>query len=1058
MNVTENKKRRTIHIWQNCVRYICMFSLLLMSVCSAFAQNDRRITGQVSDENGEPIIGATVKEMNKEGSGTITDMDGNFSLTVPIGTKIEISYIGYQTKTITVGNAVKYNIVLKEDSEMLDEVVVVGYGTQKKATLTGAVSALDNDELTMTKNENVVNMLSGKVPGVRITQQSSQPGAFDTNIDIRGMGEPLVVVDGIPRDKDYFSRMDANEIESISVLKDASAAIYGLRAANGVIVVTSKRGSESNGKVDISYSMNFGWQQFLYVPNPVGAVDYMMLKNEDWWRNFENNYMTRQNAVFTQEQMQPYLDGSKQSTDWMAATFDKTSPQQSHNLSVSGGSDKIKYYFNLGYMKQMGAYKSESMNYDRWNFRANIDAQITKRLKTSLSLNGYMDEKNEPHTDIWAVYKKAWICRTDVPIYANNNPLYPCDDDNLYEHENLVVITDSKKVGYRKNINRTFNGTLSLSYDIPGIEGLTAKALYSYDFHYLDYTAYKSTYNYYNYDETTDSYIATERNAPSTIQRGGYPDYKTLMQLSLNYAHKFGNHNVSGLFLFEEEYSSWDSYYAQRELKVASEYLFAGEDTNQIGYMGDIGERLGQAFVGKFNYDYKGKYIAEFSFRYDGSSRFPKNGRWGFFPAASVGWRISEEGFIKDNIPFLNNLKLRASYGKMGDDRGASTYPATIIGYNLDSNNKSYYFNGSLVGGVTPTAVPNPNFTWYTSKTLNVGIDFDFWKGLLGGSVDVFRRDRDGLLAYRATVLPGTVGVQLPQENLESDMTCGYEVNLTHRNRVCGVDYNVGVQFSTTRTKWKDKVQTPAGNSYENWRNNLSNRYTDIWWGKEAGGQFQNYNEIYHHGTNVPSSTLPGDYWYVDWNEDGVINDRDVYPIATRDMPNFNYGFTLGAAWKGIDLNLNFQGAAGVYTQYSGVLAAPLAYEGGALECFLDRWHPKDPNADYFDPSTEWIPGYYPVTNTNALLEGTATIQNASYLRLKTLEVGYTLPKKWLMRTGVKDLRVYFSGYNLLTFTGLRNMDPERPSANDRVSVDSDTGFYNYPVNKTYNIGVTVKF
>lgn len=1052
------QKLKNVLFLRNTTRWLCTFVWLFICLISTYAQSGKQITGLVVNELEEPMIGVTIKVTNNKSNGTITDVDGHFSLRAAPGETLEFSYIGYQTKNVKIGGATEYKVVLHEDSKALDEVVVVGYGTQKKATLTGAVSALDNEQLTMTKNENVVNMLSGKVPGIRISQRSSQPGAFDTAIDIRGMGEPLIVVDGIPRDKDYFSRMDASEIENLSVLKDASAAIYGLRSANGVIVVTTKRGaSDSGSKIDISYSMNYGWQQFLYVPNPVGAADYMTLKNEDWWRRFDNNYMTRQNAVFTEEQMQPYRDGTLQSTDWMAATFDKTSPQQQHNLSVSGGSEKIKYYFNLGYMKQMGAYKSHSMNYDRWNFRTNIDAQITKRLKTSLSLSGYVDEKNEPHTDIWSVYKKAWVNRTDVPIYANGNPLYPCDHDNLYEHDNLVVITDSKKVGYRKDINRVFNGGLSLNYDIPGIEGLAFKALYSYDFRYLDKTEYKSTYNYYSYNDETDQYIASERNSPSTIQRSSYPDYKTLMQLSLNYSHKFGNHNVSGLLLFEEEYSSWDSFYAKRELKVASEYLFAGEDENQVGYMGDIGERLGQALVGKFNYDYKGKYLAEFSFRYDGSSRFPKNARWGFFPAASIGWRISEEAFVKEHIDFLNNLKLRASYGKMGDDRSANTYPPTVVGYNLDNNNKGWYYNGVLMGGVTATSVSNPNLTWYTSKTLDIGLDFDLWNGLLGGSVDYFRRDRDGLLAQRASVLPGTVGVQLPQENLESDCTMGYEFSLSHRNKINDFSYNLGVQFSATKNRWKDKVETPAGNSYEYWRSHLGGRNKDIWWGKDKGGQFQSYNQIYHHNTNVSSSTLPGDYWYQDWNEDGVINDMDNHPIASQNLPVFNYGITLGAAWKGLDLSMSFQGTAGVYTQYGEVLAQPLAFDGGALDRFLDRWHPQDPNADYFDPSTKWVSGYYPVTGS-PVAEGTAAVQNASYLRLKTLEIGYTLPSKWLLPVGVRELRIYFSGYNLLTFTGLRDMDPERPGIAGSGASTWDWAFYNYPVNKSYNIGASIKF
>jgi TonB-linked SusC/RagA family outer membrane protein len=525
----------------------------------------------------------------------------------------------------------------------------------------------------------------------------------------------------------------------------------------------------------------------------------------------------------------------------------------------------------------------------------------------------------------------------------------------------------------------------------------------------------------------------------------------------LNYNRRFAEkHQVSGLLLFVEEYNKWDSFYAQREIMVNSEYLFAGEDKNQLANMEGIGERTARGLVGKFNYDYLGKYIAEFSFRYDGSSKFPKESRWGFFPAASVGWRISEEGFIKNNYNFINNLKIRASYGKLGDDRSAGNYPSTIVGYALEPNETGWIFGGNLVNGALPTAIPNPNLTWYTSKTADLGLDMDLWNGKLGLTFDYFNRNRSGLLATSLDLIPGTVGANLPQENLESDRTFGYELSLTHRNKINDFNYFINAQVSSTKSQFVNRVESKAGNSYDNWRNRYSNRNKDIWWGKEYAGQFGSYEQIYNHPTLVSSGTLPGDYYYQDWNGDGVINDADNHPIATYNMPLINYGFTLGGSWRGLDLTMNFQGAAKVYVQYSEVLAGPLQFDGGALTQFLDRWRPVDAGADLFNPSTQWFAGYYPSTGS-AMAEGTRAVQNASYLRLKTLELGYSLPQQWLKTLKIKNLRIYASAYNLLTWTGLKYTDPEHPgSAGGSSSGDIDV--YKYPINKTYNIGASIKF
>lgn len=1044
---------------------LLLFCILLSLPMSAQL---RTVRGTVSDASGEPVIGANIR-VDGTTRGTITDMDGKFSIEAASNDKLTISYIGYLQTTVQASGT-NLTIVLKEDAQTLDEVVVVGYGTQKKATLTGAVSAVTNKEITITKNENVVNMLSGKIPGVRISQVSSQPGEYKNAIDIRGMGTPLIVVDGIPRDQAYFSRMDANEIESVSVLKDASAAIYGVRAANGVILVSTKRGSGTAGKFDIMFSANYGWQQFLYIPQTASAVDHMLLMNEKTYHNFNNNYPYRTAPKYTYADMFEYSTGAKTGTNWTEELFNDSSPQQQYNIGIDGSTEKIDLFFNLGYMDQMGSYKSESLNYDRWNFRGNIDARITNRLKASLQLSGYMDEKNQPFTDIWSVYKKAWTYRPTSQAWVDGDRSLPAYDSEMLESENPVASTNSDFSGYRRERRYNFNGALALTYDIPGVKGLSARAYYSYDYYNTNNTEYKRSYNLYN--RRNDGELETfSRNSPGTIRRSTDPNYATLLQLSLNYGNTFGDHTVGAMVLFEEQYNSWDNFYAQREIFLDSEYLFAGEDENQVGSMGGVGDKLRQAFIGKFNYDYKGRYIVDFSFRYDGSSSFPSGNRWGLFPSVSAGWRISEESFIKDNIDFLTNLKLRGSYGKLGDDGGASTYPPNVVGYKIEKDKYGWFYNGSLMTGLAATDIPNPNLTWYTAKTVNVGLDFDLWNQKLGGTFEVFQRKREGLLARSSTVLPGTVGASMPQENIESDKTFGWEISLSHRNRIGQVGYYVMGQISATKNRWDYKLDSEAGNSMENWkRREVSGRNKDIWFSIEEGGRFSNYQQIYNHpttGGGVGQGTLPGDYWYVDWNGDGVINDEDKHPVANYNLPVFNYGITMGADWRGIDLSMNWQGAAGVYNSYSEVFTEVGPFNGGAvLDIYLDRWRPVNIDDDIFNPNTQWISGYYPSTGSSFSSNATG-IKNTSYLRLKTLELGYTLPKMWISKVGIKDLRVYFNAYNLLTITGLKNMDPERPGQHGGAARVGESNqdptvasvlFYSYPINRTFNIGATIKF
>lgn len=1012
------------------------------------------ISGTITDKLGESIIGANVIEKGTT-NGVITDIDGNFSLQVEENAVIQISYIGYVPQEIPVGNKNNLTVILAEDYQNLDEVVVVGYGTQKKVTLTGSVAAIGGDEIITTKNENVENMLAGKMPGVRVVQWSGEPGAFNSKFEIRGMGNPLIIIDGVPREN--MNRLDPNEIESISVLKDASAAIYGVRAANGVVLITTKKGK--SGKLQLDYSGSVGWQQASGLPETANAWQYMTLMNE----NARNNGRP---LMYSLEEVEAYRNGTKASTNWAKVAIDEFAPQTQHSFSAQGNTEKIDYFVNFGYLNQDGFWKSGDLNYERYNIRSNVDAQLTKRLKAEVSLNGMMDTKNQPYRDTWIVYKSIWTQVPLWPVYANDNPDYLY---NAADADHPLVITNSDLDGYRRHNSKLFQATMSLQYDVPYIDGLTAKAMYSYDYNLWESKEFSKEYTLYTYDAANDKYNANKAQSPSAVRRSFRDNDATLLQLSLNYVRTFNEkHNVNVLALYEESTSDMDNFYARRQLSMdAVDQLFAGNSVNQEGSMDANGFRsdkklheqngvweiANKGLVGRLNYDYMSKYIAEFSFRYDGSSKFAPGHQWGFFPAGSIGWRISEESFIKNAsaLSFVNNIKLRASYGKMGDD-SSSSYQF-LSGYNYPSG--GYVFNDSYTNGLGLRGMANPYITWFTSKLLNVGLDADLWSGLLGFQFDVFERRRDGLLATRSESLPGTVGAGLPQENLEGDLTRGFELAITHRNRINDFNYFFSGNIAYARKKWRQKEISQRGNSYRDWRDNYTNRLDEMWWGQGYLGQFTSYDQIFSspvQDNKGNSVLLPGDYMYEDWNGDGIIDDNDLHPISIKGLPKVNFGFTFGADYKGFDLNLLFQGAAQSYVRYPEQLERPLYWDRNGLSMFMNRWHLEDPAADPRDLNSKWIAGRYPSANngeTTNFNDSKRLIQDAKYLRLKSVEVGYSVPKKIINDLGVSNLRIYFSGYNLLTFTGIKYLDPEHPS---------ETYGYLYPLTKSYNIGVNVSF
>jgi TonB-linked SusC/RagA family outer membrane protein len=1025
-------------------RSIGMLIFLLLGL-SAFSQTIP-VQGKVLDEKGQPIPGASIRVKGTT-TATVSNSSGEFSIAAAPSATLTVTYVGYTAKETSVNNQRSLTISLNPSSSALNEVVVVGYGTQKKVNLTGAVSSVTSQEIVTTKNENVQNMLTGKVAGLRVVQNSSEPGSFDNSFDIRGLGSPLVIIDGIPRDN--ITRLDPNDIESISVLKDASAAVYGVRAANGVVLVTTKRGKK--GTLELNYSGTQTWQVPVGLPKSVDAIGYMTLVNERLLHNVNGG-----TPAYTDADFEAYRNGSKVSTDWYSPVIKDVIPQSQHNLSASGGNENTSYFLSLGYAAQQGFLKTNDLDYKRYNVRSNISSKVTKNLTVDLNINAIMDEKNQPYSDAWWIIRSFWRQSPLESIYANNNPSYLLNPN--VDGTNPVSLSNKDIVGYKKFTNRWLQSSISLTYDVPFIKGLKAKGLYSYDYNTSDNKLYQKQYNQYTYDAASDSYKTFIQQSPSTLRREYYTRPSTLSQLSLNYDHSFAQvHNISALLLLENSNRQSDNFFAQRELSLPVDQLLAGNSLNQIGSMnaGDLYENANSGLVGRINYDYKGKYLAEFSFRNDISSKFPVNNQTGFFPSVSAGWRISEEGFWKNNagLSFINNFKLRANYGKLGDD-GAAAYQF-ISGYTYPAggdNNRlppGSVFGGTFVNALASKGLANPDIFWYVAKTLDIGVDIEAWKGLLGITADVFRRDRTGLLTTRNLSLPTVVGATLPQANLNSDRAQGFDLEVNHRNHIGAFNYFVKAIFSYTRTENRYVERARAGNSYENWRNNSTKRYNDARWGYGAAGQYQTYNDIINSGTFVGRNTVVGDYAYEDWNGDGVISDLDVHPIAFNGIPKINYGFTIGGSYKGFDVNMLFQGTGIVNVSYPEQLREPLWGGGSGLDQFLDRWHTFDPNADPYDPNTQWVAGHF--ANTGSLPDENSNynLQDASYLRLKNVELGYSLPSTLATKIGIKGARIFVNGYNIFTITDIKYVDPEHPSS---------LYGYLYPLNKTYSVGLNVKF
>lgn len=1043
------------------IKSLLFISALVMSSAAAQAQGIM-VKGKVVDQHNEPVIGATVG-VDKGKAKTVTDIDGNFTLQVPANAQIVVNYIGMKPATQNVGGRRELNFVLQDDVNQLQDVVVVGYGTQKRGSITGSVAAVKGDEMVRTKNENPQNMLTGRVAGVRVWQKSSEPGSYNNNFDVRGMGTPLVIIDGVPRDMSDFQRMNADDIQDISVLKDASASIYGLRSANGVVLVTTKKGQA--GQTKFSYNGSYTIQSPKSMPKLLDAYKTMTLYNE---RNLNN--VNGGSKIYTDEMFDEFRNGTRRETDWNNLIFAKTSPQTNHNITVSGGNDKTQYFVSFGALYQEGFFKSGDLNYHKYNITSNLTTEVYRGLKLSLNINAMTDKQNNPYCTSTDIIRNYWRQGVLFPAYADEAGTM-LNYDGLDLEENTVAKMTADISGYRRYKQSQVLTSGIVEYDFGTLfnvlKGLKAKVMFSYDYHLNNNTIYRKQYYQYAYDPATQTYKQKlyASSAPSNLRREHYDTQQFLSQYTLSYNRDFGPHSIAAVVGMETQRRTGDNFYAMRNLAFSSPYLFNGVEEGQVANSatGGIYSANYNAFIGRLNYSFAQRYLVEGQFRYDGSSKFAKGHRWGFFPSVSLGWVVSEEPWFK-KIEFLkgvDQLKLRASYGEMGDDSGANydwvagyTYPSTS-----GNSEKGYYnqyapgfiFGSQFVYAATPMAIPNELISWYKAKTFNVGVDFDTNNKLFGFSLDYFSRKMTGLYEYRTSVFPTVIGAKPPRENANSSRNFGMELELRHHNRIGrNFVYNVKGIVTITRQKYLTAIQNgPYANAYDQWRNDhLNNRYQGVQFGYEGNGRYQNWDEIWNETLYHEKDLLPGDYKYLDWNGDGEINSQDEHPYAFDQTPWMNYSLSIDCAYKGFDFSMLWQGSALGSMSYEEPLYSIWGQNGGgALEQYWDRWHPADENADPYDPNTKWVKGYYAYTGHYPSANSTFNRVSTAYLRLKQIELGYTLPK-WKAFPSL-NLRVYANAYNLFTITGVKFVDPEHPS--------DDLGRL-YPLNRTYTFGVQVSF
>ncbi|WP_304264213.1 SusC/RagA family TonB-linked outer membrane protein [Phocaeicola plebeius] len=1041
------------------LKFLLSCFMLLMSVV-AFAQN--QVTGHVADATGEPIIGANVTVKGTT-VGTITDIDGNFTLEVgSTDSTLVVSFIGYKSAEAAIKGKSPINVILQEDTETLDEVVVVGYGTQNRKSLTGAISDVKSESLTRSVSTTTAGALSGKIAGISTRAKDARPGK-GISLEIRNMGAPLYVIDGIPyggntgndwlvnsevSGNDVFNSLNIEDIESITVLKDASAAIYGLRASNGVVLVTTKKGKK-NEKVSINVNGYYGWQNLTRFPELANAEQYTRGLAEAAQNRGEDP-----NSVYTKEELAKWAAGTEKgykSYDYYDMIMRKNVPQYHVNASVTGGSERTNYYLSVAHTSQEAMMPD--FNYQRTNFQLNLDTKITNRFTIGAQVSGRYEKTNDVglpggdgyYSAILAVFKMRPI---DSP-YANDNPNYIRNIDSYRNGYNPAAFRRDI-AGYKDSMTRYANINAYAQYDF-GF-GLTAKATFSYGYTNSRFDGYQYAYQIYTYDEASDTYNGTNAAGRWRLQidRSVPTRY---MQLQLNYNKQIKDHNISAVLGYEASDYDWSKKTYGTEPSTDYLPLLQMDEINSFGDEWSYEARAG--WLARVNYDYAHKYLVELLARYDGSYLYAPSQRWGFFPGASIGWRISEENFFAPLKSVVDDLKIRASIGQTGTESGVSLF-GYLSGYNW--NQGSAVLDGEYVTGLNQRGLPVTNLSWTKNTTKNIGFDLTMFGNRLTISADAFRKDITGVPAARYDVLlPSEVGYSLPNENLNKQAYVGTEAMATWTDHIGDFNYRVSGNITFSRYRNIESYKPRFSNSWDEYRNSSEDRWGGIYWGYQVIGQFQSEEEIKNYPVNLDgqgnTTLLPGDLIYKDVNNDGVINGMDERPIGFPEgwAPILSFGGNIGLEWKGIDLNIDFSGGAmqGWRQNYELTNAY---HNGGNSPAYLleDRWH----RLDLYDPESEWVPGRYPAIRNGEFAYNNKNsdfwLHNVHYLRISNLEIGYSLPTWMLKPIHAQKVRIYGSVSNLCSFDNVHQygIDPEITAAAAVV----------YPQQRTFLVGFNVTF
>lgn len=1013
-----------------------LFVIIVLAVALGGTAKGQTVSGVVTDANtDEGIPGANIVVQGTT-VGTTTDIDGYYELEVPsVEDTLQVSYVGYRSEEVPIDGREEIDIALEEDVVMGEELVVVGYGVQSRETATGSVSAVSGSDIEKSPVANVSNALAGRVPGLVSTQGSGEPGYDDSSIQIRGSNtlgdnDPLVVIDGVPSREGGLARLNPQDIENISVLKDASAAIYGSQAANGVILVTTRRGT--SGAPQFNLNVNHGFNQPTRIPEMADAATYLTMLNEiDMYNGRDPSY--------SEERIEAHQNGEDEwlypDTDWFGEVLKPMSMQSRVDLSVSGGSDDLQYYLSMGAMTQDGYYRNSATRYNQFNFRSNIDGQLSEHIELGFDVTGRLEDRNFPTRGAGEIFRATMRGKPHLPAYWPSGEPGP----DIEYGDNPVVI-GTPETGYNDDNNYVLQSNLSFDVDLPWVEGLSLESNFAYDVNFRPQRTWQTPWLLYTLDE--EHYEETGEPELNGAERGFsepqlYEDMSIgqdlLFNLVANYERESGDHYYQLMAGSEHTrfMNTWTNAFRRHFISDEIDRLFAGGESELDNDGGaEQGSRLN--FFSRVNYGYKERYNVELVGRVDGSYIFPEGSRYGFFPSISLGWRLSEEPFF--DVDFFDDLRLRASYGQTGNDRIDEWQYLATYGFG-----SGYVFGvDNEVTSLYPTRIPNEDVTWEVANQYNVALEGTVLNERVSFELDAFYYMRNNILWWRSASIPQTAGFSLPRENIGEVANRGIDgrVSLTQplaENATLNVTANLG--YAQNRINYWDEAEgTPEHQQHEGYP--MPDDPTDPTLYYNVIGVFQSEDEI----DDYPSwpDAQPGDLIFEDYDGDGEITPDDRVRVDRTSTPPWTGGLNFDLTYGQFDVNMLWQGAAGgaqyVFTE-SGEI-------GNYLQEFAEnRWTPDNPSDEH--PRTFNRGDEYWASQAN-----TYWLRSNDYVRLKNLEIGYVLPTGLSETVGLDRLRVYASGHNLLTFDKLGVMDPE---------TSSDSGQY-YPQQRVFNMGLTMSF